>query len=51
MQNDLVSSALYISICGIVIALVAAPHAFFDLENSNTELKSDLKDFYINNAV
>ncbi|KAJ1699059.1 40S ribosomal protein S7 [Rhynchospora pubera] len=25
--------------------------AFFDLENSNQELKSDLKDLYINNAV
>jgi small subunit ribosomal protein S7e len=35
----------------IVIALVATLQAFFDLENSNTELKSDLKDLYINNAV
>lgn len=25
--------------------------AFFDLENSNQELKSDLKDLYINNAM
>ncbi|KAG2541474.1 hypothetical protein PVAP13_9NG711700 [Panicum virgatum] len=25
--------------------------AFFDLENSNQELKSDLKDLYINNAI
>ncbi|KAF8721390.1 hypothetical protein HU200_023102 [Digitaria exilis] len=26
-------------------------HAFFDLENGNQELKSDLKDLYINNAI
>jgi hypothetical protein len=38
-------------ICGIAIAFVAAPQAFFDLENSNTEIKSNLKDLYINNAV
>jgi small subunit ribosomal protein S7e len=25
--------------------------AFFDLENGNSELKSDLKDLYINNAM
>jgi len=25
--------------------------AFFDLENGNQELKSDLKDLYINNAM
>jgi small subunit ribosomal protein S7e len=25
--------------------------AFFDLENSNQELKSDLKDLYINSAM
>lgn len=25
--------------------------AFFDLENTNQELKSDLKDLYINQAV
>jgi hypothetical protein len=35
----------------IVFALVATLQAFFDLEHSNTEIKSDLKDLYINNAV
>ncbi|GJN29789.1 hypothetical protein PR202_gb18112 [Eleusine coracana subsp. coracana] len=32
-------------------ALRATLQAFFDLENGNTEIKSDLKDLYINNAV
>jgi small subunit ribosomal protein S7e len=32
-------------------AFVATSQAFFDLENSNQELKSDLKDLYINNAM
>jgi small subunit ribosomal protein S7e len=30
---------------------VATSQAFFDLENGNQELKSDLKDLYINNAM
>jgi hypothetical protein len=42
---------MYIGIRGIGIALVAAPYAFFDMENNNTEHKSDLKDLYIKNTV
>jgi hypothetical protein len=51
LLSFLVSYALYIGIRGIGITLVATPYAFFDMENNNTEHKSDLKDLYIKNAV
>lgn len=35
----------------IIISCCNFAQAFFDLENSNQELKSDLKDLYINNAM
>jgi hypothetical protein len=34
-----------------LFCLVDALQAFFDLENANQELKSELKDLYINNAM
>jgi len=44
---------LWLSMCPSCDAFLAgcAPQAFFDLENGNQELKSDLKDLYINNAM
>lgn len=36
--------------CDVLFGLLYL-QAFFDLENGNQELKSDLKDLYINNAM
>ncbi|XP_008669051.1 uncharacterized protein [Zea mays] len=36
--------------CDVLFGLLYL-HALFDLENGNQELKSDLKDLYINNAI
>lgn len=47
---ELFSVCWFSCICKEFLKLLC-PQAFFDLENTNQELKSDLKDLYINSAV
>lgn len=44
-------SVFLLKVCFIMICiLLTCIQAFFDLENTNQEIQSDLKDLYINNA-